>query len=486
MKLNKLIDSLNPVYIKGEKDRDITNIYYDSRKVTDNSIFIAIKGFKVDGHDFIKEAINKGAKVIIIERDIEIKNADITLIKVKDSRKVLAKVSSKFYDNPSKKIDLIGITGTNGKTTTTYLIKSILENANKNIGLIGTIGNIIDGKITKSKNTTPESLDLQEAFYSMVKSKKDSCIMEVSSHSLELQRVEDCEFNIGVFTNLTPEHLDLHKTIDNYLEAKIKLFYKTKNCNVINIDDPYGERIINEIKELKTKLLTYGIDKDAMISAKDINIKADGVSFSLNTPKGSINITMNIPGKFSVYNGLAAAASCYALGIDLNTIKKGLENVKGVKGRFEVIPTNKDFNVIIDYAHTPDGYEKILETVNEFAEGRKIIIFGCGGDRDKTKRPVMGEIAAKNTDLCIVTTDNPRSEDPKEIMKDIVKGIEKVNGNYITVESREDAIKYAIENHKAKDVILLVGKGHETYQIIGENVYPFNEREIVLDILKSQ
>ncbi|SHH57190.1 UDP-N-acetylmuramoylalanyl-D-glutamate--2,6-diaminopimelate ligase [Caloranaerobacter azorensis DSM 13643] len=484
MKLIDLINGLEIEKYSGDLDIEISKIVYDSRKAENGCIFVAIKGYKTDGHNYINQAISNGAKAVILQRDINIPE-NIVKILVKDTRCALARISSNYYKNPSEKLELIGITGTNGKTTTTYLIKSILEASGKNVGLIGTIGNVINGEIVKSKNTTPESLDLQEFFNRMVNTNIDSCVMEVSSHSLELKRVEYCDFNVGIFTNLTPEHLDFHKDLQSYMEAKVKLFYKTRDYNIINIDDEYGRKIQSIIQELDTPILTYGIEKKADIMARNIEIYASGVKFDLITPDGSIDIRLNIPGKFSVYNALAAASCGIAFNIKLEDIKRGLETIQGVRGRFEVVPTNTDFSVIIDYAHTPDGFKKVLSTIDQFAKGRKMIVFGCGGDRDKTKRPKMGEIASHYCDICIITTDNPRTENPKEIVKDILRGIDDENCECVIIEDRKEAIRYALEIAKKDDVILLAGKGHETYQIIGKEVLPFDEREIVLGILNE-
>ncbi|RKD34295.1 UDP-N-acetylmuramoyl-L-alanyl-D-glutamate--2,6-diaminopimelate ligase [Thermohalobacter berrensis] len=483
MKLKTIVNNLhNIVNIEGNLDINIDNIVYDSRKATENSIFVAIEGFKVDGHKFIADAVDKGAKAVVVEKKVNVKD-DVSVIRVNNSRVALAQLSSIFFKNPSEKLDLIGITGTNGKTTTTYLIKSIFEAADRKIGLIGTMGSIVGNEINKTNNTTPESLDLQRSFRKMVDKGLDSCVMEISSHSLELNRVDFSDVNVGIFTNLSEDHLDFHKTLEDYFEAKLKLFYKTKDYNIVNSDDKYGKKIIEKIKELDTPVLTYGIDSKADIKATDIEYNNNGVRYLLNTPKGSIKIELNIPGKFSVYNSLAAAACGYAYNISLETIKKALERVKGVKGRFELVPNNRDISIIIDYAHTPDGFKKVLNTIEQFAEGRKIIVFGCGGDRDRTKRPKMGEIAARYCDLSILTTDNARSEDPADIVEDILVGVKKVNGNYKIILDRREAIKYAIENSKPKDVILVAGKGHETYQIIGDNIYLFDERKIILEIL---
>jgi len=484
MELGKLIIDLDIERINGDMDIDITGIAYDSRNVKEGNVFIAIEGFSANGHDYIEEAIRKGARAIIVQNDMQF-NLEVPCIKVKNSRKALAKVSSQFYDNPSKKFDLIGVTGTNGKTSTTYIIKSIFQTYGKKVGIIGTIGSRIEDRIIETKNTTPESLELQQLFYEMLNSNVETCVMEVSSHSLELSRVEYSDFDVGIFTNISKDHLDYHKTFENYYSAKKKLFYMAKKCNIINLDDEYGKKLFDELSQINTPLLTYGLDSKMNIYATDLHFLADGVGFKLHTPKDSVDIRMNIPGLFTVYNSLAAASCAYAYGIDIEYIKKGLEEVKGIRGRFEVVPTNRDFTIIIDFAHTADALDKVLSAIDVFAEGRKIIVFGAGGDRDRTKRAPMGEVAGKHCDLCIVTSDNPRTEKPEKIMEDIIEGIKKVNGNYIAIVDRKEAIEYAIKNSKPKDVILLAGKGHETYTIIGENILPFDEAKIVKEVLET-
>ncbi|WP_077367837.1 UDP-N-acetylmuramoyl-L-alanyl-D-glutamate--2,6-diaminopimelate ligase [Anaerosalibacter sp. Marseille-P3206] len=484
MILKEVLNGLEIEEIKGSLEKEISGVAFDSRVVSNDYLFVAIKGFKSDGHDYIEQVINKGATAIIVENDVKVKE-DITIIKLKDSRASLSKVSANFYGNPSKYMDMIGITGTNGKTTITYLIKSIFEKSSKRTGIIGTIGNIIDGELIKTENTTPESTIIQKSLRDMVDANVDSCVMEVSSHSLDLKRVEDCNFDVGVFTNLSRDHLDYHETLENYFEAKLKLFFMTKRANIINNDDSYGAEIVNRIANLNTPTITYGIEKESDIFATNIDYHLEGVKFTLNTPKGKIDIHLNIPGEFSVYNALAAASCGYVYDIGLEDIRDGLEMVEGVKGRFEIVPTNRDFTVIIDFAHTPDGLEKVLTTIEQFAEGRVVTLFGAGGNRDKTKRPIMGETVAKHADFSIVTSDNPRNEDPAKIIEDIIEGVEKVSKNYISIVDRREAIRYAIENAKPKDIILLAGKGHETYTIIKDEVLPFDERQIVLDILKD-
>jgi UDP-N-acetylmuramoyl-L-alanyl-D-glutamate--2,6-diaminopimelate ligase len=484
MKLANIIKNLNPIEINGFININISGIAYNSKSVKDNYIFVAIEGLRVDGHLYIKDAISKGATVIVVSKDIE-DLKDITVIKVEDTRVALSTLSADFYDYASKKLELIGITGTNGKTTTTYLVKSILDVCKRKTSLIGTIGTIINGKSFYSTHTTPESLELQEMFKSMLQAKVDTCVMEVSSHSIQLARVNDCDFNIGIFTNLTHEHLDFHKNMENYYNTKKQLFYKTNNFNIVNIDDIYGNRLAKEIENVGPRLLTYGIDSNASICARKIISSERGSEFLLNTPKGKINITINIPGKFNIYNSLAAAACGYALGLSLTHIKEGLEAVMGITGRFEVVHTSKNLNIIIDYAHTPDGFEKVLGTVDIFAKGRKILVFGCVGERDHSKRSLMGEIAEQYCDLCVLTTDNCRSEDPSEILNDIKQGFKKVNRSYIEILDRAEAIRYAIINSKENDTIIITGKGHEQRQIIGDNVMYFDEKEIIAQALEE-
>lgn len=485
MQLKSIIENYPFKLIKGSLDLDIKNIEKDSRNIKKGSLFIAEKGFTVDGHDFIQKAIENGASAIIIEKDIHIKEDNVTVIKVESSIDALAKISGVFCEKPWNNMNMIGITGTNGKTSTTYFIKSILEEYNKKIGIIGTIGAIIDNKLVDLKNTTPDALVIHNTLKDMVAVKTDTCIMEVSSHALELKRVEYMNFDIGLFTNLTKDHLDYHGTIDNYFNSKLKLFYMTNKYNIVNVDDEYGKKIIEIIGE-RVPILSYGINNKSDIFASDIEYSLSKVSFSLNFPNEKTKVILNIPGEFSVYNALAAASCAYAYGIDLETIKTGLEAVEGIKGRFEVVPTNTDYTVIIDFAHTSDGLEKVLTVIDQFAEGRKVVVFGAGGNRDKTKRPEMGETVGRHADLSIVTSDNPRYEDPEQIIEDVLVGTKKVNGEYVKIIDRIEAIKYALENAKTKDIILLAGKGHETYTLINGETIPCDERQIVIDYLKNK
>ncbi|MBS4535415.1 UDP-N-acetylmuramoyl-L-alanyl-D-glutamate--2,6-diaminopimelate ligase [Clostridium sp. D2Q-14] len=483
MKLDAILKGLNYLSISGNLDIEIENIVFDSNEVKDNSLFVAITGFKVNGHKFIQEVINKGVKALIIEETIEI-NKDITIIKVMNSREALSIISRNFYNNPSAKLNIIGITGTNGKTSCTYFIKSILQEKEDEVGIIGTLGSIVGSELTKTNNTTPESLYNQKMFYEMNKKGINTCIMEVSSHSLVLDRVNCIDFNIGIFTNLSEEHLDFHGTMENYMGAKLKLFYMTRDYNIVNADDLYGQRIIRELKKIDTTLITYGI-KYGDIKAQNIELSVKGISFNLITPLGKIDINMKTPGVFNVYNALAAASLAVVMGVNLELIKKGLENIKGVKGRFEVLPINKEFDIVIDFAHSPDGFSNVLHTVKEFAEGRIITLFGCGGDRDRSKRPKMGRIASKYSDICVLTSDNSRTENTDDIIEEILIGFDNTSCEYKKITDRREAIKYAIKTARSKDIVLLLGKGHETYQIINGKTYEFNEFKIVQELLNE-
>lgn len=483
MKLHKVIEDVNVLRFKGSLDINIEGIAYDSRNVGQNYLFVCISGNVADGHNYVDEAISKGAIALIVEKDV--KADGIAVIQVKNSRKVLPIIASQYYNHPTDVLKLIGITGTNGKTTTTYLVKSILGCWNKKSGLIGTISIEVGNKRIESTRTTPESLDLQRIFREMLDSGADYGAMEVSSHSLALSRVDACKFHTGVFTNLTQDHLDFHKTIENYRKAKEKLFYMTKHANIINIDDKEGKIIANNIKDIGIPLLTYAINEKADIMAKEIKISDEGVEFRLITPNFDTIIKNSIPGKFSVYNCLAAASVAYAEGIDYKTIYKGIEKIRCVPGRSEVIDIDKPYKIIIDYAHTPDGLENILNAIKNYVKGRIITVFGCGGDRDKTKRPLMGVIAGRLSDYCIITSDNPRTEDPFAIIEQIEAGIKSTNCSYICIENRRKAIKNAMEMAKIGDIILLAGKGHETYQVRKDKTIDFDERVIVKELLEE-
>lgn len=483
MKLNQIIDGLNVLETSGDLNIDITNIQYDSRKVTEGTLFICVKGFTVDGHKFIPKAIEQGAVAFLVQDDVELEGH--TVIKVADTRKDMAKVAHNFFEKPSTKMDVIGVTGTNGKTSISTFINEILSSNNKKVGLIGTIKMFDGEKEVESNSTTPESADLQRYFNDMVNNGCDYCAMEVSSHALVLNRVDDTEFKIGLFTNLTPDHLDFHKDLDDYRDAKEKLFHKTTVANIINIDDEGGAKIYENIKGLKTPAYTYAIDQDADFRATNIRMDARGVAYTLKTPTYTEEIFVPVPGKFTVYNTLAVIAACYMLNIPKQVVISGLRNTGGVAGRFETITNDKGISVIVDYAHTPDALENILNTAKEFAKGDIITVFGCGGDRDTTKRPLMGAIAQKLSDVAIVTSDNPRTEDPNKIIEDVLKGLDTTKENYKVIIDRKEAIQTAIKNAKQDDVVIIAGKGHENYQIIGKVKHHFDDKEIANECLNS-
>lgn len=483
MRLSKLLEGLDYKILKGDFDIDINNINYDSRKVENGDIFVCIKGFASDGHKFVKSAIEKGAKVIVCEDDI-IVHDDITVIKFSDTRKALAKLGAKYYDNPCEKLNIIGVTGTNGKTTTAFMIKDIFESIGEKVGLIGTIANYIGSEKLETERTTPESLELQGLFRKMVDEGVKYCIMEVSSHSLELDRVYGVDFKVGIFTNLTRDHLDFHKTFENYYKAKYKLFQRSET-SIINIDDSYGVRITEDLKkENITNFKTYSMKSSGNIVAKNEILESMDIIFDVELNGEKEKIVLPIPGEYNMYNALGAIGACYTLGISLKDIKEGLKDVV-VPGRCERAARkyNLPYEIIIDYAHSPDGLEKILETAREFTKGRLISVFGCGGDRDTVKRPQMGKIGTDLSDIAIITSDNPRSEDPEIIIEDILNGIDK--DNYIKITNRYDGISKAMEIAKDGDVIVIAGKGHETYQILNNGTIHFDEREVIEEILKK-
>jgi len=465
LKLKQLIET--------DLEIEITGISYNSKLTKEGDVFVAINGYKADGHSFAKAAEQAGAVVCVCEREIE--GLSIPMIITDDSRKALAKMAHKFYGEPTKSFKLIGITGTNGKTTATYLVKAILEQGGKKVGLIGTNQNMIGSEIIPTERTTPESLELAALFRQMAEVGCTYVVMEVSSHSLELSRVFGCEFEVGAFTNFTQDHLDFHKTMEKYLEAKAKLFKMCKKA-VINNDDEGGKIILAHYPNART----YGLT-NADFCGKNIMSHPTGVEFSCN----EIQYRLPIPGRFSVYNALAAIGICSVLGINKEIIKNALANAGGVKGRVEVVPTGRDFTILIDYAHTPDGLKNVLSSVRAYAKGRVVVLFGCGGDRDSSKRPLMGKIAGELADFCIVTSDNPRSEEPASIIRDILSGMKDATAEYIVMENRKSAIYYAIKFAKPDDTIILAGKGHETYQILNDKTIHFDEREIIAEILSE-
>lgn len=484
MILKSLLKGLDYEVIKGNEESKVQNIRYDNRKIEQGDAFVCVKGFKVDGHSFIGDVIKKGAKTLIVQEDVRVQE-DITIIKVRDTRKALAIMSSNYFGNPKDKLKIIGITGTNGKTTSAFIIKSILEKAGFMTGLIGTIANYIGNKKVDAVRTTPESYELHELFKNMVDAGVEYCVMEVSSHSLELDRVYGIQFEEGIFTNLTRDHLDFHKTFENYYNAKFKLFERS-NHSIINLDDPYGANIVKDIEErgVKTKVSTFSIEKESDFKAFEIKSHSNGSEFKVNL-ESIEEFSINIPGEYNIYNSLGCIICAYNLNIPMDKIKEGLSDVV-IPGRCELVAKEKNlpYSIIIDYAHTPDGLENILSTVKAFTKNRMISVFGCGGDRDKVKRPQMGKIGCELSDIAIITSDNPRSEEPMDIINDIVKPLN--YDNFVIEVNRKEAIRKAMNMALEGDVIVIAGKGHETYQILKDETIHFDEREVVYDILEGK
>jgi UDP-N-acetylmuramoyl-L-alanyl-D-glutamate--2,6-diaminopimelate ligase len=464
----------------------ITSIENDNRKVQKGSLFICIKGYTVDGHDFAQSAVENGAVAVLAERPLEV---SVPVIIVKNTTRAMAVLADAFYGHPTQKLRLIGITGTNGKTTTSHLIEKIFKDHGQKTGLIGTMYTKIGDEIFETKNTTPDSVTLQKTFHEMVNQQVETAVMEVSSHALELGRVHGCDYDIAVFTNLTQDHLDFHKTMDRYRFAKSLLFSQLGNTYeegkkkyaVLNADDEASKDFSSWTA---AHVITYGIHQNADIMAKNIKIHSSGTQFELHAFAQKKVVNLKLVGKFSVYNVLAAITAAYCAGLPLDSIIQSIEDVKGVSGRFELVDAGQDFTVIVDYAHTPDSLENVLNTVKEFAKGDVYVIVGCGGDRDRTKRPIMAKIACENATYPIFTSDNPRSEDPESILADMEKGVE--GQAYKTIVDRKEAIEYAVCHAKSKDVILIAGKGHETYQIIGNQILDFDDRLVAKEAIEKR
>jgi len=499
MDLAKLLEGVEIKKVSGEIRKEIEGIAYHSHRVREGFLFAAIRGMEADGHQFIREAIERGAAAVLLEQEQEIGNR--TMIRVLNSRQALARISSNFYGNPSSRVTLIGITGTNGKTTTTYLLESILKRAGCAVGVIGTVNYRYGQKRIPAPNTTPESLDLQRMLREMMEEKITHVIMEVSSHGLDLDRVFGCEFDGVIFTNFTSDHLDYHKTLSQYFDSKKKLFSdslmkspKHRRFAVTNHDDPRGEEIVEGV-DLPT--FRYGLSPFCDLSADQLTVTFDGLSCRIRTPKGEFSIHSRLIGGFNLYNILAATAAGTALDLPLETLKEGVEGLDGVEGRFEKVENQRGIRVIVDYAHTHDALERVLLGLKRILEssiqndGRVITVFGCGGDRDRTKRPLMGEVAGRYSDLSILTSDNPRTEDPFAIMGEVERGLKSLpleewqkseisswrsKKGYLKIPDRREAIQIAIHLAQPFDTVLIAGKGHEDYQIIGKEKIPFDDR----------
>lgn len=488
-KVYEIAEKIDGAVVIGDKNALCSSLERDSRKAKEGTLFVAIKGANFDGHDFLEEVLKKGAVAVLSEKDF-IPPEGLTLIRVPDLEEALKIIAPFFFDYPARKMRVIGITGTNGKTTTSYLIRKILRDSGKKVGLIGTIQIMIEDESIKTANTTPDIVELQNILAKMEQKGVDYVVTEVSSHALALGRVAGIEFDTAVFTNLTQDHLDFHKTMENYRNAKTKLFKlltenstKPNKCAVVNIDDNAGEYML---KAANCKHITYSINSDSSLKAQNIDVTSTGTNFLLTGKYGEIPISLQLTGFFNVYNTLAAIGVCLAENIPIESIKNTLKNFQSVAGRFERVG-GKDISVIVDYAHTPDGVENALKTARQIAKNRVIAVFGCGGDRDKTKRPIMGKIAADLADAVIATSDNPRTEDPQSILNDVISGVKSNIGDkfFESVLDRKTAIYRAVEIAEPGDIIAVLGKGHENYQILNTGRIHFDDGEVAREALEE-
>ncbi|MGI6126682.1 MAG: UDP-N-acetylmuramoyl-L-alanyl-D-glutamate--2,6-diaminopimelate ligase [Planifilum sp.] len=488
MRLKDLVRPLLLKEITGDARVEIRGLETDSRRVRPGDLFIALRGFTVDGHRYLAEAVQRGAAAVLVEETADL---PVPVIRVPDTRRAMAVLAANFYRHPTRELKLIGVTGTNGKTTTAHLIQTILNDRGTPAGLIGTIHMRIGDRSYPVRNTTPDAVDLQRSFRMMCEEGCRYAVIEASSHALDLGRTRGCEFHAAVFTNLTQDHLDYHETMDKYREAKGLLFSQMGNrfadepgYAVLNADDEasaYFARITPQ------QVITYGIEKAADVRAENIQIRSEGTSFTLHSFRGSIDIHLQLIGKFSVYNALAAATVALAEGVSLEAVKGSLEAVSGVAGRFEKVNEGQPFTVLVDYAHTPDSLQNVLVTIRQFARGSVYCVVGCGGDRDRGKRPQMARIAAEHSDVVVFTSDNPRSEDPEAIIADMMEGLDDQDRERaVTVVDRREAIRYAVDQAGPGDVVLIAGKGHETYQEIKGVRYDFDDREVARQALRAR
>lgn len=483
MKLFELLEGVDYKLLQGNNP-EINRIEIDSRKVEAGDVFICIEGFEADGHNFALSAVKAGAASIIVSKDVEPMN-DVTIIKVSDTRAAMSLMASNLYGRPAKNYPLLGVTGTNGKTSSTYFLESILSYCGIRAGLIGTVATKVGDEPVKTKfatSTTPDPVELQQIFKEMFNMGAEAVVMEVSSHALELKKMEGLKFSVSVFTNLTRDHLDLHGTMENYARAKAKLF-EISDTSVINMDDDYGGFMKSYAC---SKVLTYSINKPSDLQAFNVVCESGGVSFDLKIDNETINFEIPIPGRFTVYNALGVIGAALAYGISPEVIRGALKSLKGVPGRIQSIANDRGIGVFVDYSHTPDSLENILTSVREFAEGKVIVVFGCGGDRDKEKRPMMGEIAARLSDYAVITSDNPRREDPDTIIDEVEAGVRRHDTAYIKLADRREAIKHAISIANKGDCVVIAGKGHENYQVFADKTIHFDDAEEAAEVLKGR
>lgn len=477
MRLRELLEGMEVISQTISPDTEITHVCVDSRATQKGSLFVAVPGNRCDGGHYARQAVDRGAVCVVCQSELP---PDLPWVKVRDARLALSQLACRWYGHPSRQLTMLGVTGTNGKTTVTYLLRHILQRTGMKTGLIGTVQNIVGEQTLPAQRTTPDALQIQQLLSAMTKNGCSHAVMEVSSHALDQHRAEGIDFAVGIFTNLTEDHLDYHGTMGCYCDAKAKLFQMSR-MGVCNADDPWTERLL---AGASCPSVYYGIHNPAEVWAEDIFLHSRSVDFTVCTARTRTPVHLGVPGRFSVYNALGAIAACGELGIPPEECAAALATFPGVVGRMEVVPTpGKPYTLLIDYAHTPDALENVLKTVRGFAQNRVIAVFGCGGDREREKRPLMGHIAGKLADLTIITSDNPRTEEPMAIIRDILPGIAGAEDKYIVEPDRRGAIALAMGRAAAGDVIVLCGKGHETYQEIGDKTIPMDEREIVRSLL---
>jgi len=484
MKLEKLLESITVERVKGSVDADIQGIAYDSRQVKPGWLFVAVRGHKMDGAQYVTEALSNGAVAVVSENDLDL-GANVTHLQVTRARRVLAEIANVYYGDLSREMTVVGITGTNGKTTTAYMIRDLLRDGGFLPGLLGTVAYEVGERTIPASRTTPEAPDIHSMFQQMKEAACDSVVMEVSSHAIALQRIHGIDFNISVFTNLTQDHLDYHKDMGTYFNVKAKLFQSLENrhdhSSVINIDDPWGRKLVEEGK-LDADVVTYGFNELAMVCASNDKVDENGTRFHVFTPWGEINIRLQLLGRFNIHNALAALATGGLCGVGLQLMAQSLSNIQSIPGRLELVSNRKHKKIFVDYAHTDDALKNVLNTLREICKGRLIVVFGCGGNRDRGKRKLMGQAAADLADYSIITSDNPRNEEPEVIVSEIVEGFAEQQQFDVELD-RRNAIEKGIKMMRRKDILLVAGKGHETYQELQGTIVPFDDRETVREIL---
>lgn len=493
MRIRELVNALSEASVRGDVDREVLDLTDDSRRVRPGSLFVAVTGVHADGHLFLRQAVEAGAAAVVVEsghiRVDEIAAIGVPVIEVNDSRQFLGVLASRFYGNPSRRLRMVGVTGTNGKTTTTYLCKSILEAGGARVGMIGTVAYHIGEERLEATHTTPGAIELQGLLRRMVDSGMETVVMEVSSHALALDRTAGCAFGTAIFTNLTQDHLDFHVNMQDYFRAKVRLFegLGPQARAIVNIDDAYGERVA---AASPAPVWTYAIDRPADLRAEAVQVSLEGLEFTARTPAGTAVLRSPLVGRHNVYNILAAVGAGLQRGLTLSTIVEGVGRLSNVPGRFERVDAGQSFTVIVDYAHTEDALYRLLVTVQAVKTGSVITVFGCGGDRDRGKRPKMGRVAGLLSDVVVVTSDNPRTEDPAVIIREVEPGIktgllEAGRGRYVTYVDRREAIQYAIGQARPGDIVVIAGKGHEDYQIVGKDKHPFDDRVLAREVIKA-